>query len=563
LDFFPNILSPLNLSACSNHLIVMESVGDYNLRSIVRGDGRLAIMIGITAIEILKQVHDVGFVHGKVRASNWVYFDPSDIAGSLSLIDFGRVSPFWSHTNNRHTPSPYAGNRESVNGISARYRSIFEIEKIVPILSRRDDWFLLCEMLLELAVGSVPTPSSHPVAVLPYITARMNAEYPGAPGVLVDMLEYAKMLDFSQRPDYEYWLGKLRAALVPLGAVPPLAISDGSLHGIEYGYVDEYWVRVDDWMKRGIVCECKNCPPRKFFVTERSGNPFEIYGGPLGQCVRSAVRRVPVIGSDGPGRLEGVIIKVPRKYWKEIIVADIYSDSGITPEVYTPSGVASACAACMIVMETAGSLDLEEYRMQRPSVSVSVALNVVIRAIELLKKFHLRGFVHGDIHMGNFSFKPGNFDSLKLIDLDRSVPFVDPIGRRHVRHVHQVGRDETEHVFRLNRSMLSVFELESLADGRPVQLSRRDDWFRLAETMINFFVLDNDLFKLIQSYVVERGGSRFAITVEPEDALRAKQERWDDEIPKIFFDFYKSTLMMGFTDRPPYELWQSRFVECL
>jgi hypothetical protein len=394
------------------------------------------------------------------------------------------------------------------------------------------------------------------------IEYRKSGVYGDAPSIFTDLFEYSKLLQFSDRPDYEFWIGRfkeLKSILVDFSTLVPPRFQDTRRHidGVEWKYVSEYYARLEDWNERKITCDCKNCPPKKFFVVERRGDvPFELHGGALAQCVRSAVRKVQSPSDTAP-KWEGVIVKVPRKYWKEKIVTEVYGDSGVTPIVYTADGVDSACAACMLIMETAGTFDLEEYRMQRPSVPVSAAVTVAIRAIEIMRKFHNRGFVHGDIHMGNFSFKI--FDSIKLIDFDRSVPFLDPISQRHVRPAYQQTRYDKDHLFRLNKAMLSVYELESIAAERAVTLSRRDDWFRLAESLVNFFILDNDLFKLMREFAVEGRKS----PVDPQVIIRAKRERMQfldpGEFPEIFMDFYQATMKMEFEERPGYEYWLNQF----
>jgi tRNA A-37 threonylcarbamoyl transferase component Bud32 len=487
-DFLPEILEPVSTTSsdrlrndCANQLLVLESVGEYNLADwglkVLRAGGQagdvspaaMLIDIAISSIEIIRTIHDYGFVHGKIFASNWIYHDPTNVAGSLSLIDYSRAAPYMSIVRRNHAVE---GDKVRVMDFvlpeNVCGRSIFELENLhAHVLSRRDDWYMLSEMFLSLlssdcpetrlhaSSGTAPTGRIHLPSL---ITDRRNREYSGAPAIFLDMFEYTKTLEYTDRPDYEYWIRRLvylksilKDFSTPLSP-SPIDIFGETCHliGVEFDYVSDYYNRVDDWIAKRLTCDCKSCPPKKFFVAERGGDvPFELYGGALAQCVRSAVRRVvatpsgtgndKAVGQSGPTtgdqskKWEGVIVKVPRKYWKEKIVAELYTDSAVTPAVYTPVGVESACAACMLIMETAGAVDLEEYRMQRPSISITAAISVAIRLITVVRKFHSRGFVHGDIHLGNFSFKNGFFDSLKVIDFDRSVPFIDPISRRHVR----------------------------------------------------------------------------------------------------------------------------------
>ena len=546
---------------CLDYVVAMESVGSHNLNQFISGGARMNLVtlveIAISLVQILSEFHSRGFVHGKIHAANLVFSNAEKIAQTLTLVDLEKSVPFISGNNRRHVAeSFFKHTRDYIRPGDAVYRSIFELEKSVASLSRRDDWFMMSEMLLQLFHVSVmgrklSALSFHHVTVkvTDVIARRLDPEYSDAPIVLLDMFEYSKSLTFAEKPDYDYWARRLVRSQT-IGR--PVARDE--LVGVRLHYVKNYIDETD--LIEGMMTEnptVLKCPPQSMDIVERPGSgPFELKGGKLSDNVWSAIRRT------GEG-LEGVIVKFTKKYWREKFVSEIFSDSSITPAVYSMKESSSTCAARLIIMETVGSIDLEEYRMSRQYMSRKLAGEIAIRGIEILRQFHSRGFVHGDIHMGNFSFKKSKgkdfVDSMRLIDLDRSVPFVDPVAKRHVRQRAYIPRDEKAHLTRLNKSMLSVYELKSFPN---VRLSRRDDWFRFAEMMINVLILDNDLFKKIKLLSV-RGG--FLSPLSVGNILVAKRERELEDVPSVFDEFYKTAMELEFNQRPPYEEWMFKFTE--
>ena len=155
-----------------------------------------------------------------------------------------------------------------------------------------------------------------------------------------------------------------------------------------------------------------------------------------------------------------------------------------------------------------------------------------------MKKFHARGFVHGDIHLGNFVVQDD--DGLRLVDFDRSVPYVDVIGRRHVRPRRRMSYGDNRGRLKLDPTFLSVYEL-----GGSTTLSRRDDWMRLAELLVNLVSRTDELWR------------------EDDDILESKRNREFGDIFFVFREFYESSLLMEFDERPKYEEWIEKFEELL
>lgn len=571
-------------SRCWDYVVAMENAGQYTLSNLMESGQHLELStlldIAVWLVQLLEEFHSRGFSHGKIHETNIVYFDVFKIGPSLAFVDLEKSIPFVCGTNRRHVTETSIGlaNRDLVRTEDAKYKSVYQLLKnFGSCISRRDDWYMLAELLLKLHQATVLGRSlisdsiTLPVKTSQVVSDRLERAYIGAPSVLLDMFEYSKTLGFSERPDYQYWFRRLvrtRAMASGESIVYHGRIVKDYLVGVRFHYARDYLSQVELVEEMMIASHksvsVQNCPPRHIHIVERpgDGSPFEVKGGRLSDNVWSAIRR------KSGGQMEGVIIKVTRRYWKEKIILEIFSDSTLTPAIYSvstgASGASSECAARMIVMETAGSMDLEEYKMTRPHITYRMAAELAIRAIELLRAFHSRGFVHGDIHMGNFSLKKSAIgkdfvESMRLLDLDRSVAFVDFSAKRHVRERAYIPRDEKAHVTRLNKSMLSVYELEKYPN---IRLSRRDDWFRFAEMILNVLVSDNDLFKRIRELSVRIG------TLSPlytGNILVAKQEREVDNmnVPKIFADLYKSSMELAFDQRPPYEEWMHRFTEYL
>ena len=194
-------------------------------------------------------------------------------------------------------------------------------------------------------------------------------------------------------------------------------------------------------------------------------------------------------------------------------------------------GLLPGCRAVTMVTDFGGSI-----RLGVLPTKVLLA-RAAARSIEILKEIHDRGIVHGDIHSGNIVIEnPDDIESTtKIIDFGRSSLFIvkSASGWIH-RPRRRIERDS-----RFSPPLLSIFEL------REYPASRRDDMYRLAETLV--FAISEDKFKAI--YTQRR---------DPTKVLELKENL---EIPEheVVNAFLQDMKQLGYKQRPNYEFWISVF----
>lgn len=511
---------------CRASLLVMESVGFDTLASLTRrkADLGLTLKIGASIIEILREIHDRGFVYNNLAPHHFVVGDPDRIEDSLRVIDFSKAQPYIG-SKGKHLAE------ESVGESTSWLPSTSGLAKSVSVFatgpSRRNDMHALAEMLIVLwsrgkvwSLADLPRNSIVRHKDVRFLKQRWRPD-PSIPQELLNFWEYTRNMSFSETPDYDGWISKF-------GRTTPKC----DLREIDFSHVKRFYDLIDGVIARPVRLTA--CPPPKLSVRGHGAVEYEVHPGELSQNVRSAIRYTPT--------LEGVVVKVAQEWVLEKSVLAVFSDSGITPALLDSiTSVDSACAARMMVMESVGAMDLNDLRVSEPYLSRVLVARLALRGIELLKQFHSRGFVHGDIHLGNFCYSGGDpVKTLRLIDFDRSIPFVDPVAKRHIRAPATVTPEQKQRQSRLDPTLLSVYELEG-----STALSRRDDWSRLAEHILNLVSSELDLWR------------RFHLAVTWHDARETKLSRSEED--SVFNDFYRSTLNMAFAERPAYETWASKF----
>ena len=512
---------------CRAALLVMESVGFDTLASLTRrkADLALTLKIGASIIEILREIHDRGFVYNNLAPHHFVIGDSSRIPDSLRAIDFSKAQPYIGSTGQHLEEESMEESTSCLPSTSGMAKSI-SVFATGP--SRRNDMHALAEMLMVLwsrgkvwSLADLPRNSIVRPKDVRFLKQRWRPDGSVAQELL-NFWEYTRNMSFSETPDYDEWIARF-------GGTTPKC----DLRQVDFYHVKRFYDLMDGIIARPVRLTT-TCPPRKLSVRGHGAVEYEIHPGELSQNVRSAIRYTPA--------LEGVVVKVAQEWVLEKSVLAVFSDSGITPALLdSTNSVDSACAARMMVMESVGAMDLNDLRVSKPYLSRVLVARLALRGIELLRQFHSRGFVHGDIHLGNFCYSGADpVKTLRLIDFDRSIPFVDPVAKRHIRAPAMVMPEQKQRQSRLDPTLLSVYEL-----GGSTALSRRDDWSRLAEHILNLVSSELDLW---------RG---FHISVSWDDARETKLAR--SEAESVFNDFYRSTLNMGFTERPPYELWASKF----
>ena len=168
---------------------------------------------GIAArlIEMVREVHQVGFVHGDIHGGNIVVSDIK--TPTLKLIDFGRSSPFVDLPTGLHIlPIPQMIGMSMSN---AALLAPFELEGDIP--TRRDDMYRLAELLFTLL-----DPTSSPrfrggersISAEAWLeTARAKRAWRIGTSFDPSFNEFKEEmanLGFTERPNYERWIARFR-----------------------------------------------------------------------------------------------------------------------------------------------------------------------------------------------------------------------------------------------------------------------------------------------------------------------------------------------------------------
>jgi serine/threonine protein kinase len=212
---------------CMARLFVTSSAGSTDLLDFtkhVKQDPSYHLhLMAARAIEILREVHKRGIVHGDVHGRN-IMFEPTatDIAGSLTFIDFGRAHPFLDSDGNPLTDS---GRNAITSNFNEWLLSPWELEGTV--LSRRDDLIRLVETFLYgggYAVQAIKTTQSlidrcpkynndiRAACVFPKL-AQLKRNRPfdeNTPILFKDLYNLILKLDRNDIIDYDEWARRFR-----------------------------------------------------------------------------------------------------------------------------------------------------------------------------------------------------------------------------------------------------------------------------------------------------------------------------------------------------------------
>ena len=214
--------------ACSARVLVSEFVGHTALKDLSKHNlhkkEQVIYSIAAKSLELLKQVHRAGLVHGDMHSGNMAFdfedgVDPSE---SLKILDFGRATSY-INTHGEHIadgeviPVP--------SWLLPWMLSPFELAGSRK--TRRDDIYRLAEALIE---ASGYEEEEYTTAMSQYhrmvmfgdaeedevsaaiSTKRDRILSKDTPLLLKQFFEYAKTLEFDERPDYEGWIHKFTVA---------------------------------------------------------------------------------------------------------------------------------------------------------------------------------------------------------------------------------------------------------------------------------------------------------------------------------------------------------------
>ncbi len=220
----------------------------------------------------------------------------------------------------------------------------------------------------------------------------------------------------------------------------------------------------------------------------------------------------------------------------------------LVPEVFEVdwknSGVSEYCSARSYITPNLG-------KALEPDDSIDL-FQVAAQGLELLQQLHATGFVHGDVHAGNFLIDEN--DTLHLIDFGLAVPYVDESGRL-------MGPRRSGSTIFSDLKFLSPWHLNyPIISWYP--LHPRDDLFRFAQMLCR---LSSSAFREAEDAVDESYRGFYLQYGLPGAAsmwARFKRRLPPDNVPEMFRAFYEYTLSLKVdTVLPDYDHWRKMFSE--
>ena len=221
------------------------------------------------------------------------------------------------------------------------------------------------------------------------------------------------------------------------------------------------------------------------------------------------------------------------------------------PRVYDvlQANLRPPCLARLLVTAVGGREELKAFSNKVTQHKEYHLLLIGARAIEILKEVHSKGIVHGDVHWRNLMFTPTAQDvagSLNLIDFGRAHPFLNDNGNP----LRSNGRNKISLNF--NEQYLSPWEIEGAI------LGRRDDMFRLAETLIRAGGYTAWIDRA-QTEAAQRCPRKAKSCMFPEMARIKRERQFDANTPTVLIEFYRATLALEPTGTIDYNHWIQRF----
>jgi hypothetical protein len=245
-------------------------------------------------------------------------------------------------------------------------------------------------------------------------------------------------------------------------------------------------------------------------------------------------------------------IEVVRALAIEKAVLDVFESHAlvstkVVPRRVYPTGMSAECESRSLLTVFAGDLNLSLVTQRRSMTTAEVAA-VAATGLQLLSSIHSIGIIHGDIFESNFvlhSDLPIG-KSLRLIDFGRAAMFVSPAFRTHVPHTSAMHSKNWDALY------LSPFELEGS------RISRRDDVFRFAETLVRLAF--RDYHEVLVREVNRRAKHHSIGRWEIAAYKRCPLPRFV-RIDPVFADFRKYSIGLKFDEKPDYEYWIEKFIQ--
>jgi hypothetical protein len=231
----------------------------------------------------------------------------------------------------------------------------------------------------------------------------------------------------------------------------------------------------------------------------------------------------------------------------------VFQRQHIVPDLFDiePGSMPEACRVRLMVTEFAGKEIIRDLSQEADLTKrMRLVASVGARALELLREVHQQGLIHGDVHFKNFVYRGPRVEAaktLRLIDFGRAAPFLTPDGKHVLYEEKDYQKDKTWRLWHL-----SPWEL------RKIRKTRRDDIFRLAESLIRSGHYDgafNKAFSKLRETVPDDSSPDFRGLVFE---LKVKR-KFNNVVPQIFIEFYKDSLELNYDARPDYESWIEKF----
>ena len=242
----------------------------------------------------------------------------------------------------------------------------------------------------------------------------------------------------------------------------------------------------------------------------------------------------------------------------------------VIPKIFQiePATVSASCEAHTLVAQSAGNKNLGDLLQLDLVTRMRILAKVAPRMLEIMRDVHKMGFVHGDIHPGNFAFSwDQNHDpdliarSLRLVDFGRAEPFIGLDGF----HLPEYSQSIWSSYKRRPAGMSAIYEesadKEFLSPWELMGLrkTRRDDFFRLAETLLRLAEVDGAYKSLMRDRVAQiaarlQGGP---VVDDPEYKaflIQSKTDRpFSNNVPQVLKDIYKTAISLRYDSAPPYD----------
>jgi serine/threonine protein kinase len=207
------IETDLAFKDCADRSIIFDAVGDLSGLGLLTLRLKISEVevarVGARMIELIRDVHSFGIVHGDVHPGNFVFDSTKDLAETVKIIDFGRAIPFINPESKLHVKQNDILVSD-IGTLNPHLLSPFEIEG--SKLSRRDDMYRLAEVLYLLLGYQRPRVEFWDMRPLEkIIKGKRNWEAdPSSPShqIFTEFHHEMVNLGFTDRPDYENWINK-------------------------------------------------------------------------------------------------------------------------------------------------------------------------------------------------------------------------------------------------------------------------------------------------------------------------------------------------------------------